>query len=328
MAMMTNTDLLGLILTAADDSGRVFDHAEIALWPPGSLERFCHLKLIRRAPDGLYAPCPNCTDGHIEPVTIRSGPDGTRHFYIWCPESMRVEVQPEMCNGWQVNPAGLVTVLAGALGLKGKPKPVVADRLWRLGRTHWPPGSSNTREVVFARRMQDDDAMAIAAHIGTGGRAIVLVPRHVPDTRAWSASVPAVIPLSEVMTWDDDQPVLDVMAMVDAVGAADRLAASSEAIALGPTGKKMLRRQVKAEIKSLLTDDAYAAAYKEHGSYRKAAEALTRQTGQPINKDKVRRAVERHGGRADVMSDEGSAPVSRTVASQRRDRPKKFIERR
>jgi len=326
--MTTNTDLLGLILAAADDQGRVFDHADIALWPPGSLGQFCHLKLIRRGAGGLYAPCPNCTDGHIEPVTIRAGLDGTKRFYIWCPESMRVEVQPQMCNGWQVDPAGLAAVLAGALGLKGKPKPVVADRLWRLGRTPWPPGSSSTREVILARRMQDDDASAVAAHIGAGGRAIVLVPSHVPDTRVWSGPVPAVIPLSELMNWHDDQPVLDVVAMADAAGAADARAASSQAIALGPTGKRMVRRQVKAEIKSLLTDDAYTAAYKEHGSYRRAAEALTRQTGQPISKDKVRRAVERHGGRADVISDEDSASVARTVASQRRDRSKKFIERR
>lgn len=326
--MITNTDLLGLILAAADDQGRVFDHAEIALWPPGSLEQFCHLKLLRRGAGGLCAPCPNCTDGHIEPVTMRAGPDGTKRFYIWCPESMRVEVQPEMCNDWQVDLAGLAAVLAGALGLKGKPKPVVADRLWRLGRTPWPPGSSSTREVVFARRMQDDDAPAVAAHIGAGGRAIVLVASHVPDTRVWSGLVPAAIPLSELMTWHDDQPVLDVVAMADAVAAADDRAASSQAIALGPTGKRMVRRQVKAEIKSLLTDDAYAAAYKEHGSYRRAAEALTRQTGQPISKDKVRRAVERHGGQGDVISDEDSASVARTVASQRRDRSKKFVERR
>ncbi|MCK6485432.1 MAG: hypothetical protein L6R00_14995 [Phycisphaerae bacterium] len=176
--------------------------------------------------------------------------------------------------------------------------------------------------------MQDDDAPAVAAHVGAGGRAIVLVPRHVPDARIWSGPVPAVIPLGAVMTWDDDRPALDVMAMADAVGAADRLAASVEAIALGPTGKRMVRRQVKAEIKSLLTDDAYVAAYKQHGSYRKAAAALTEQTGQPIGKDKVRRAVERHGGGAEVTSDDDSASVARTVASQRRDRSKKFIERR
>lgn len=245
--MMTNTDLLGLILAAGDDQGRVFDHAEIVRWPPGSLARFCHFKLLRRGTSGLHAPCPNCTDGHIEPVTIRAGPNGTKRFYVWCPESMRVEVQPEMCNGWQVDLAGLAAVLAGALGLKGKPKSVVADRLWRLGRTSWPPGSSSMREVVFARRMQDDDAPAVAAHVGAGGRAIVLVPQHVPDTRVWSGPAPAVIPLTDVMTWDDVQPVLDVVAMADAVGAADDRAASSQTIALAadPDGSPVSRRAAR-----------------------------------------------------------------------------------
>jgi len=326
--MMTQNDLLGLILTAVDDEGRIFDHAEIAIWPPGSLDEFRRLGLIRQAANGLYAPCPNCADGHIEPVTIRAGPVATKRFYIWCPESMRVEVQPEMCNGWQVNPAGLAKAAATSMGLVGRPQVVVAARFWRLGRTSWPPGTRKTRPVVFARRMGDDDAATIAAHVGPGGRTIVVVPCLRPDERVWRGRIPAVIPLTEVMTWDDGQLVLDVMALVHAVETADHLAESSGAISLGSTGKKMVRRQVKAEIKSLLTDDAYVAAYKEHGSYRKAADALTEQTGQKIGKDKVRRAVERRGGLAEIMPKEDSPSVSRTVASQRRDRAKKFIERR
>jgi hypothetical protein len=46
--MMTRDDLLGLILAAVDDEGRIFDHAEIATWPPGSLDEFCRRGLIRR----------------------------------------------------------------------------------------------------------------------------------------------------------------------------------------------------------------------------------------------------------------------------------------
>jgi len=324
----TSNNLLRLILASADDVGRVFDYAEIATWPLGAIDEFSRLGLIRRATNGLHAPCPNCADGHIEPVTIRNGPDNTKRFYIHCPEAMRVEVTPDMCVGWEIAPTGLAASLASLLGLKGKPKPVVADRFWRLGRTPWPPGSGHTREVVFIRRMHNNDAFAIAAHVGAGGRAIVLVPHHVPDGRVWPGTVPAVISLAEVTTWEDGQPVLDVMAMVDTVETADRLAESAKAITLGPTGKKMVRQQVKAEIKSLLTDDAYVAAYKEHGSYRKAADALTVQTGQTIGKDRVRRAVERRGGLAEIIPDEDSASVSRTVASQPRDRAKKFSERR
>ena len=156
----------------------------------------------------------------------------------------------------------------------------------------------------------------------------MLVPHLRPDERVWQGTVPAVIPLTEVMTWDDGQPVLDVMAMLDVVETADHLAEAAEAVSLGPIGKKVFRRQLKAEIKSLLSDDTCVAAYKEHGSYRKAADALTEQTGQKIGKDKVRGAVERHGGRAAIMPEEDSASVARTVASRPRDRAKKIIERR
>ena len=321
-------DLLGLILAAADDVGRVFDHAEITTWPPGALDEFSRLGLIRQAAGGLHAPCPNCADGHVEPVTIRDGPGTTKHFYIWCPESMRVEVRPEMCNGWQVNPAGLAAAVSGVLGLRRLPKLIVPDRFWRLGRTPWPPGSSRTREVVFARRMQDDDAPALAAHVGMGGRAIVLVPHHVPDERVWSGVVPAVISLAEVMTWDDGQLVLDVMAMVDAVETADHLAEQASAILLDAKGKKAIRQQVKAEMKSQLEDDVLVAAYKVHGSTRKAATALTTQLGRPVSKDKVYEAVKKAGGAKAIRREMDSVSVARTVASQPRDRARKFIERR
>ena len=325
---MTRSDLLRLVLAAADDIGRVFDHAEISTWPAGSLEALCRLGLLRQAATGLHAPCPNCADGHIEPVTIRLGASDAKRFFIWCPDAMRVEVTPEMCNGWEVDRAGLAAAVSAALGITQVPKAVMPERFWRMGRTPWPPGTSQTREVVLAMRMHERDASAVAAHVGAGGRAIVLVPHQVPDGRIWPNTVPAVVPLSQVLSCDGDGLVLDVRAVVDMVGAADHLIEQAEAIALGPTGKKMVRRQVKAEIKSLLTDDAYVAAYKEHGSYRKAADALTEQTGQTIGKDKVRRAVERRGGRAEVMAKEDSASVARGVASQRCDRAKKFLERR
>ena len=316
-------DLLRMLLAAADDVGRAFDHAAIATWPPGALEAFQRLGILRRSAGGLYATCPNCSEGHVEPVTVLAD-----RFCISCPEALLVEVTPEMCECWEIDPGGLTAAVAGLLGLKGKPKEVAAERFWRLGRTPWPPGNGRTREVVFARRMQDGDAPAIAAHVGSGGRAIVLVPRHAPDERAWSRSVPAVISLADVMTWEDGQPVLDVMAMVDTVETADHLAESAAKISLDANGKRTLRRQVKAEIKGQLEDDVLVAAYKTYGALRTAADALTRQLGRTITKDKVYEAVKRAGGVKALREETDSASVSRTVASQPRDMAKKFIERR
>ncbi len=325
---MTMNDLLHLILAAADDVGRVFDHAEIVTWPAGAHGVLCRLGLLRPAAAGLFAPCPNCQGAHIEAVTIRPGAGEADRYFIWCPDAMRVEVHPEMCAGWEVDRANLASAVAVAMGITQRPKAVVSERFWRLGRTPWPPGTSHTREIALAMRMRDLDASNVAANVGAGGRTIVLVPQHAPDDRIWSDPAPAVVPLAEVLSLVDGELVLDTSAVVEIVQSADLRAEKANAIALGPTGKKMVRRQVKAEIKSLLTDDAYVAAYKEHGSYRDAAEALTRQTGRPVSKDAVYRAVQRHGGQAGTVEEEDSPSVARGVASQRRDRAKKIVERR
>lgn len=324
---MTMNELLRSILSACDDVDSVFDHADTTGWPGGAVDALRRSRFIRRAAHGLYAPCPDCDDGHVEPVMIRDGPNGPRYF-IGCQRSLRVEVQPQMCNGWEIDGAGLAATVAHALGLTGSPKAVVPDRLWKLGRTPWPPGQAATRQVVLVRRMREGDAPSIAAHVGAGGRAIVLVPSQVPDDRVWLGRVPAVIALSEVLAFEDGELVVDAAAVVDAIQASDRLADAVDAVALDNRSKTMVRRQVKAEIKSLLTDDAMVAAYKQYGSYRQAAKALTEQTGQPITKDKVKRAVDRQGGVASVVPDADSNSVGRAVASQRRDRAKKFLERR
>lgn len=322
---MRPTDLFHLLLEAMDDVDRVFDHRETSCWPPGELEALKALGLVRRATGALHAPCPNCDEAHIEPVMIRQVDGGAPRYFIRCPQSMRVEVSAEMCIGWQVDGEGLARALSDAMDLQSKPKAIVPGRLWQLGRTPWKKA---TREVVFATRLHDADAATVATHIGPGGRAIVFVPRNAPDDRIWSGNVPAVVALSRVATLTPQGIQLDVAAMSEVVTDADRLAEARSALPVDPEVKKqVVRRQVAAHMKSMEWDDNLVAAYKQHNSYRKAARALTEQTGKPISKDMVQRAVERQGGLAEVMSDSDSPSVARTVASQRRDRARKFSER-
>jgi hypothetical protein len=323
---MKSSDLFHVLLGALDDTGRVFDHSETSRWPPGELDILKELGLVRQAAGGLYAPCPNCHEAHIEPVTIRQTPDGATRYFIRCPESMRVEVTAEMCVGWEVDGEGLAKALSDAMDLKSVPRAMVPGRLWRLGRAPW---KQTTREVVLATRLYDADATAIAAHLGPGGRAIVFVPRDAPDERIWHGHVPAVVALSRVATLTPQGIQLDGAAISEIVADADALAETRSALPVDPEVKKQtVRRQVAAELQSKEWDDILVAAYKQHGSYRKAAAALTKQTGHPTTKDKVRRAVERRGGLAEIMPDADSPSVARTVASQRRDRAKKVLERR
>lgn len=323
---MTRNDLFRLVLAAADDIGRIFDHAEIQTWPVGSLEVLCRLGLLRQSATGLHAPCPNCEGGHIEPVIICPGAGDGKRCFIWCPDAMRVEVTSEMCNGWEVDLDGLARAIASAMSLKGNPKPLVSGRLWALGRAPW---KNSTREVVLALRLRDDDVPAVTSHIGVGGRAIIFVPQHPPDDRVWPGRVPAVAALSRVATLGADSVVLDVAAIGEIVADADASAEARSAVPTDPEIKKqIIRQQIKAEIKTHLEDDVLVAAWVTHQSYRKAARALSAQLERPVSKDQVERAVKRAGGIKALteMMDTGS--VARTVASQSRDRSKKILERR
>lgn len=323
---MTSETLLKLLLVAADEAGRVFDHLDISEWPPGALADYERLGLLRPSSNGLMAPCPHCEDRHVEVVALGEGPDGQRRCYIWCPEELRVEVSPEMCRGWEVSPDGLAAAVAGGLALKGTPSVVLPNRLWRLGRIPW---EGKTREVVLASRLRDSDAASVAAHVGAGGRSIVLVPHHIPDERIWPGRVPAVIALARIAMIDGPRFVIDGVALVDLVTEADSIVEAASLLPIDPEIKKrVVRRQVKAEIKGHLEDDVLIAARLTHGSTRKAATALTEQLGRPVSKDQVQRAIDRAGGLGALAETEDSASVARSVASQSRDRAKKISQRR
>ncbi len=317
---MTTDEALRLLLAAADDTGRVFDHSETDTWPTGALDAFTRLGMLRRAQTGLTAPCPNCTEPHIEPVMVVEEPGRQDRYFIWCPESMRVEVTPEMCQGWEIDPQGVAQTVASAMDLKGSPKAVVPDRLWRLGRIPW---EGKTRAVLFARRLGDPDGGSLAAHVGAGGRSIVLVPFHVPDERIWPGRMPAVVALARITAVDGGRLVIDGVALMESVAEADQSALDGDQVSLDAVAAKKVRKHVKATIETMLSDEALVQAYRVHGSYRKAADALAGQ-GFVTNRWAVERAVKAAGGPEALKAVDDSASVARTVASQSRDRPKKI----
>jgi len=321
---MTKADLFRMLLVAADAPGSLFDHSEVSRWPKGALDDLLRSHLVRPAQTGLTAPCPHCDDGHVELVTAVAPSDDTEkpRYFITCPESLKVEVTESMCRGWSVDLDGLAVTLASALAVS-TPKPVVPGRFWRLGRMQL---RDTTREVVFAVRLADDDADVLLRHVGTGGRAVVFVPHRVPDPGRWPGRVPAVIPMHGVTAMADDNVVLDPQAVIEAIDAADHLAELTGGVSLDARGKKLVRAQVKAEIKANLTDEMLVASYQLHGSFDKAADALSEQLEADISRDKVWRAVQRAKEAGTFEPAEDSASVSRSVASQPRDRGKK-IER-
>jgi len=322
---VTKADLFRLIIVAADAPDPLFDYAEVSRWPTGALEELVGLQFVRPVQTGLTAACPHCDDHHVESVTIVSPSDDTEHpkYFIYCPASLRVEVTEAMCRGWTVNVDGLAAALASALAVS-TPKPVVPGRLWRLGRMRV---RDTTREVVFAVRLADDDAGALMRHVGTGGRAVVFVPRRVPDPGRWPGRAPAVIAMHEVAALADDNIVIDPEAVLEAIDIADRNAEGRGEIPEEKLTAKRIERGVRKVIENMVSDDALVRAYVTHGSYRKAADALVRE-GQITDRWAVERAVKAKGGPKAVKRETDSGSVGRTVASQSRDRAKKLDQYR
>ena len=87
--------------------------------------------------------------------------------------------------------------------------------------------------------------------------------------------------------------------------------------------RRLIRRQLKAERQTALSDDLLIAAYKQHGSYRKAAAALIAQ-GLRTNRWAIERAVRRIGGPLAVCRGESSSSITRAFVSHRCDSRKYF----
>ncbi|MEY2724903.1 MAG: hypothetical protein RLZZ458_770 [Planctomycetota bacterium] len=97
--------------------------------------------------------------------------------------------------------------------------------------------------------------------------------------------------LSQLSHWHNGQLVADHRRLMVTVVAQDELQNQQRSTQLRLPASRTIRRHVKAEFESMVSSEMYVAACRQHQSYRKAAEELSRQIGQRIMKGKVARAV-------------------------------------
>jgi len=116
---------------------------------------------------------------------------------------------------------------------------------------------------------------------------------------------------------------LDPLAVHAAIEAADELAEERAELRFAEERlRTVVRRQIKAERQTELTDVVFVEAYRQTGSYRKAAELLSERVGQEVSKDQVARAVKRSGGTKAVYraADSDSILLSGSATRDRRSR--------
>ena len=293
---------------------------EVRRWPTGVLERLVDLGLLVRAEDAYCVVCPECGE-HAEELIAEDGPGGGVRFFIECPDVWRLEVPATSRNQWRPNIEAFVQLMSASLKLTGKPAPLHHDRLWRVGRMNW---SGQGRDVLFVRGLMWDDGEQVRGAISRTRRPIVFSSTYAMPDSFWT-TVPPQLVLRDVASLEDDfqVDVVEITACLD--DAANRRAGEP----LQPVSREdltlMIRRQLKAEHKTELTDEFYLRAYRQEGSVRKAADFLSQETGQTVTKDAVQRAIKRHGGASAVLESEDSNSIVRGVASQQRDRKGKKL---
>jgi len=313
-------DPMELFWAALESERSLFTAADLRRWPDSCGDALCAIGLLRPTENATHVICPGCEGGHVEPVVPHAGPGGVR-FYVRCPEALRVEVPADHLRQWAFDLTALVRILSGAMMPKARSREIVPERLWKLCKVPW---RQSGREVYLARGLGWGDGPAVAARIPTTGRPIVLTPDRQPPAGVWPGNPPAVVSLSRVATLDDGRIEIDLADMAAIVNETDMASRLSVAETLHETPPKKIRQIMRQTQMTALTDDALVAAYAKHGSYRKAADALTAE-GHETDRWAVERAVQRLGGVEKVRRIADSQSVRRTVASHRRDSGRKII---
>lgn len=317
-------DGMQVLWACFDTPAPIFPDAEVRSWPSEVREMVIRHGLIAEAGCLDRIACPDCPDGHVEEVIERRGADGRLRYYIPCPHSLRVEIPPAALRRRTLNVEKTVAAVASAMSMRGRPLAIVPGRLWRLGKTQWQGVS---REVLLARGLAWADARAIARRIGTGGRPIVMVGDQAPPADLWPGRVPAVLLLSRVALPGATGIEADATHMMMLVKDADAAAEDASLLPVAPKDRvKVINLHVRAAMKKQLDQDAYVAAYKLHGSARRAAVALGKE-GIKVHFSTIARAATRAKQAEEIARSTNSQSVRRTVASQRRDSGQKILHR-
>lgn len=311
-----------MIWASFDSPEPLLSHEEFTRWPADDVAALQTAGVLVRAASTDQAACPDCPDRHVEEVTVLEDEDGQRRYFIPCPDNLRVEISPSELQRWTIDFDTLARILAKSLNASGRVTSRVPGRLWRLGRVDWHGAG---RDVLLARGLRWFDGAALIQRIDSSGRDIVFVADDLPPDHVWPGLRPPLVALSAIASWQSGAMTLRVADLAVVVRDADARNQSLQPVTITPKQQKRAFRQAAGDVlKSALKDDMLVESYRENGSLRKAAEALTREMGFTVTKERVSGAVDRRGGIDAVRRGADSESVRRTVASQPRDRKKRF----
>lgn len=289
---MNDGEVLRLVLSVSEDQGRSFDFAEIKRWPQGVFEFILKHGLISRASGQLVASCPECDGAHREEVFTDSHGGVTRYF-INCPEQVQVEVEEQHCVRWEPSIEGLTAVIRESIQVTSAFKEIYPQRLWRLGRFQW---NGRSRELLLARGLGQSDAARVMVKVPPAGKAVVLVPDHVPDDRGWPNRIPVVIAISDYLDPVKGKLVLNASSFLDAIHDADHRLRERGQVSLDAIADTKVKASVEKYISSKLNKTEVIDAVIRFGGISQAIKELKAEGNDPPSRATVYRWLDDLGG--------------------------------
>jgi RNA polymerase sigma factor (sigma-70 family) len=112
-------DPIAWLWSFADFEQAEFDETSMRIIIDTGFDRLVAANFVIRTGSAERASCPSCFDGHDEEVVVLDWPDGSRHYFVACPEYLRVEVPPELLERWAINWNAMANAMAAGLSLGG-----------------------------------------------------------------------------------------------------------------------------------------------------------------------------------------------------------------
>lgn len=187
------------LLTRAEWAEPAFDAADVAPWPPGTVERFVGLELLAPLDPVPTFACDACGADHVERVRWLAVEGAAPRAYIPCPEEGRVWVNPAALRRWAVRAPALAHALAPAVGASGAVTERVQGRVWKLGAVR---AGGRVWVALLAVGLARPDAAAVVEAVPEvrAPNALVFVPATVPPDAVWAADrAPVVVALTDLL---------------------------------------------------------------------------------------------------------------------------------
>lgn len=186
--------------------------AELRRWPVNAATFLTNVGILREvAPTEsiIYDGCgERCV---ITPDLIKNPETGQVVAVHHCRRDGcgRITIDPrELCQ-WQPNIKSLASILANDFDLGTSASPVVPDRMYLLGII---PTGVGPLDVFLARGLTWDDAPTVierSDRLSASIAPVLIVMRDLPPFGLWQRLRPAVIALSEYVSWNEAESRID-----------------------------------------------------------------------------------------------------------------------